>query len=52
MVVIFPYSLGDAIDWKRQRYVEERRQARIPYSLGDAIDWKHTVIPPNHSTNP
>ena len=37
-----PYSLGDAIDWKRP--VRNRRLARrqcLPYSLGDAIDWKH-----------
>ena len=36
----FPYSLGDAIDWKRSNEVFIPITVIFPYSLGDAIDWK------------
>ena len=37
----FPYSLGDAIDWKESFFgVTWIVCVKFPYSLGDAIDWK------------
>ena len=36
----FPYSLGDAIDWKPLRCLGGGLATNFPYSLGDAIDWK------------
>ncbi len=35
-----PYSLGDAIDWKRFANLLPQHENVVPYSLGDAIDWK------------
>ena len=37
----FPYSLGDAIDWKLFNALHAVGGLVLPYSLGDAIDWKH-----------
>ncbi len=39
-----PYSLGDAIDWKPERFFSRIKVTiEIPYSLGDAIDWKQPI---------
>ena len=40
-IVIFSYSLGDAIDWKLfDNGFKEFGFPAVSYSLGDAIDWK------------
>ena len=38
--MLFSYSLGDAIDWKRFYKALWESINMISYSLGDAIDWK------------
>ena len=41
IICYIPYSLGDAIDWKRGKtYCVRSSILMFPYSLGDAIDWK------------
>ena len=40
-----PYSLNDAINWKRRVLKEQaKRRGAIPYSLGASIDWKRCRI--------
>jgi len=40
-----PYSLNDAINWKRRVLKEQaKRRGSIPYSLGASIDWKRCRI--------
>ena len=43
----FPYSLGDAIDWKLKNTKTSLSIYFFPYSLGDAIDWKQLRPPHN-----
>ena len=40
--VAYPYSLGDAINWKQDSHIglTLRTTYALSYSLGDAIDWK------------
>ena len=39
-LILFSYSLGDAIDWKLDSHTSASTVRDFSYSLGDAIDWK------------